>query len=629
MKTSSCVSFSLLLFSLSLFGSEKKPNLILIMSDDMGYECVRANGGTSFQTPHLDELASTGARFTHCYSQPLCTPSRVKIMTGMSNARNYVQFGVLDRKQTTFAHLLKKEGYATCIVGKWQLGKEADSPQHFGFDESCLWQHTRAARDQGKDTRYPNPHLEINGQAKDYNNGEYGPDVVTDYLCDFIERNQDRPFLGYYPMILPHDPFRPTPDSENPKSKDGTQNFRDMVSYVDKMVGKIVSKLDELGLRENTLVLFTCDNGTSGAIKSELNGKMVQGGKRQMTDAGTHVPLIANWPKTIPEKQVIDDLVDFSDFLPTLLEAAQSPLPTNLTLDGQSFLPQITGKQGNPRKWVHCYYRRGNEKAQQWARTQRYKLYKTGEFFDVSKDRLEGNPLQKLDTDQKRIHEMLKGVLHQFSDSYKPEEKNVLLSDAASPPTVCLPANQNLFEGNNFSQWTKLNGQPVGKGWTITDGVVFRKGGDKDIITKNRFRDFSLSFQWKISEAGNSGIKYRTQGRYGLEYQILDDAKHRDNKILSHRAGSLYDLIPAPENKPIRAVGEWNHGKIIAQENVIEHWMNGKKIVGIIWGSKDWEEVFGKSKYKDQKGFGGWEGPILLQDHSDPVWFKELHISEL
>ena len=260
--------------------------------------------------------------------------------------------------------------------------------------------------------------------------------MVTDYLCDFIERNRDRPFLGYYPMILPHDPFRPTPDSENPKSKDGTSNYQDMVAYVDKMVGKIVSKLDELGLRENTLVLFTCDNGTSGAIKSELHGKIVQGGKRQMTDAGTHVPLIANWPKTIPGKQVKEELVDFSDFLPTLLDAAKSPLPTNLTLDGQSFLPQITGKQGNPRKWVHCFYRVKGEggKFQQWARTQRYKLYTTGKFFDVSQDRLEKNPLQKLDTDQKRIQEMLKGVLHQFSDSYQPEdEKKDLLPDA--PPT--------------------------------------------------------------------------------------------------------------------------------------------------------------------------------------------------
>ena len=146
--------------------SPDKPNIILIMADDMGYECVNANGGTSYQTPHLDKLAETGIRYEHCYSQPLCTPSRVKIMTGKSNARNYVSFGVLDRKQTTFAHLLKKAGYATCIVGKWQLGKEADSPQHFGFDESCLWQHTRPARDQhGRDTRYPNPHVEVNGQA--------------------------------------------------------------------------------------------------------------------------------------------------------------------------------------------------------------------------------------------------------------------------------------------------------------------------------------------------------------------------------------------------------------------------------------------------------------------------------
>ena len=119
--------------------TQKQPNLILIMADDMGYECVRSNGGTSYNTPHLDELALTGARFEHCYSQPLCTPSRVKIMTGMSNFRNYVRFGVLDRKQTTFAHLLKKAGYATCIVGKWQLGQEVDSPQHFGFDQSCLW----------------------------------------------------------------------------------------------------------------------------------------------------------------------------------------------------------------------------------------------------------------------------------------------------------------------------------------------------------------------------------------------------------------------------------------------------------------------------------------------------------
>ena len=188
MKTISSIIISILAgFALLRAAPQKQPNFILIMADDMGYECVHSNGGTTYTTPHLDELARTGARFEHCYSQPLCTPSRVKIMTGMSNFRNYVQFGVLDRKQTTFAHLLKKSGYATCIVGKWQLGKQPDSPQHFGFDQSCLWQHTRPARSpDNKDTRYPNPRVEINGKPKDYTNGEYGPDVVTDFLCDFI-----------------------------------------------------------------------------------------------------------------------------------------------------------------------------------------------------------------------------------------------------------------------------------------------------------------------------------------------------------------------------------------------------------------------------------------------------------
>ena len=614
MKTSCFTSFLFLVFSPWSYGAENtKPNFILIMSDDMGYECVQANGGTSYQTPHLDKLARTGARFTHCYSQPLCTPSRVKIMTGMSNIRNYVRFGVLDRGQTTFAHLLKKSGYATCIVGKWQLGKEIDAPQHFGFDESCLWQHTRPARTpDNKDTRYPNPQVEINGEPKDYNNGEYGPDVVTDYLCDFIERNQDRPFLGYYPMILPHDPFRPTPDSENPKSKDGISNYQDMVSYVDKMVGKIVNKLDELGLRENTMILFTCDNGSSGSIKSELNGKMVQGGKRQMTDAGTHVPLIANWSKTIPGKQVKDDLVDFSDFLPTLLEAAQTPQPANLTLDGHSFLPQITGKQGNPRKWVHCFYRVKGEdgKFQQWARTQRYKLYNTGRFYDISQDRLEKNPLQKLSPEERQTRSMLQDALDQFDRGKQ-------------------PGRIDLFAKNNFSQWTTLNGKPVQKGWRIEDGVVhrFSKGGN--IITKEAYKDFELSFEWKISKAGNSRVKYRTKGKIGLEYQVLDDANHRDNKIPSHRAGSLYDLIPAPSDKPLLPIGRWNRAKIIAQGNLIQHWMNGTKIIEIEIGSPQWKDCFGKSKYKAQKGFGSWTGPILLQDHSDPAWFKNLKIKKL
>jgi len=165
------------------------PNIVLIMADDLGYECIGAHGGTSYKTPILDKLAGSGIRFDHCYSQPLCTPSRAKIMTGIYNVRNYVRFGLLDPAQTTFAHLLKKAGYATCVVGKWQLGGGLDGPKHFGFDEYCLWQLTR------RPSRYPNVGVEVNGKEVDYTEGQYGPDVVSDFACDFIRRNKDKPTI--------------------------------------------------------------------------------------------------------------------------------------------------------------------------------------------------------------------------------------------------------------------------------------------------------------------------------------------------------------------------------------------------------------------------------------------------
>ena len=189
--------------------------------------------------------------------------------------------------------------------------------------------------------------------------------------------------------------------------------------------------------------------------------------------------------------------------------------------------------------------------------------------------------------------------------------------------------DSNLFSSDDFSQWTKVNGKPVGSGWMIKNGVVHRKSLSGDIITKEKFKDFELTFEWKISEAGNSGIKYRTRGSLGLEYQVLDDLKHRDNKNPTHRAASLYELVAAPDSKPLKKVGEWNKGRILAKGNQIEHWLNGEKVVEITWGTDDWKKKFQKSKYRKNKGFGSWEGPILLQDHMDPVWFRNLMIKRL
>ncbi len=402
-----------------------RPNIVLIMADDLGFECIGANGGTSYDTPVLDKLAGQGVRFEHCYSQPICTPSRVKLMTGIYNVRNYAEFGLLERSQTTFANLLRDAGYATCIVGKWQLGKDKTLPDHFGFDEHCLWQLLR------RPSRYPSPGMEVNGKMVDYTPG-YGPDVATQYALRFIQQNRDQPFLLYYPMILTHCPFEPTPDSADwdPSSK-GSKTYKgdpkyfgDMVTYMDKQVGRILEQLDRSGVRDNTLVLFTGDNGTDEPVVSMMRGRKVAGAKGKTTDGGTRVPFIAHWPGKTAKGKVCHDIIDFADFLPTICQTTGTEIPASLGIDGRSFLPQLTGRKGNPREWIYVWYaRNGGSKGKEFTRNQRYKLYRNGNFFDIEKDVLEKNPLDRssLSADAGAIHDKLQAALDQYSGA-RPEK---------------------------------------------------------------------------------------------------------------------------------------------------------------------------------------------------------------
>ena len=155
MKIYISIVFSLISFVLIAQNNNRPPNIILIMADDLGFECVNSYGGTSYETPNLSSLAESGIQFDNCHSQPICTPSRVKLMTGKSNKKNYKKFGILDPNEKTFSQALRKKGYATMIAGKWQLGKVDSLPQHFGFDEHLLWQLTDTGRDSiGRDKRY-------------------------------------------------------------------------------------------------------------------------------------------------------------------------------------------------------------------------------------------------------------------------------------------------------------------------------------------------------------------------------------------------------------------------------------------------------------------------------------------
>jgi hypothetical protein len=189
---------------------------------------------------------------------------------------------------------------------------------------------------------------------------------------------------------------------------------------------------------------------------------------------------------------------------------------------------------------------------------------------------------------------------------------------------------EDLFAGGDFSKWTTVDGYPVTR-WTIEKGVVERPKinfGDKfpgSIITKEDYKDFDLKFEWKISKGGNSGVKYRTDGHLGLEYQILDDGVHRDSNL----SAGIYALVSARDDKPYNPGGQWNSGRIMVKGDRVEHYINGEKVAEVLIGSEDWVERFKKSKYKKHEGFGTWTGPIYLQDHSDRVAFRNVRIKEL
>lgn len=392
----------------------KRPNILLILADDLGFETLGCYGGTSYQTPALDLLASEGVRFNYAFSQPLCTPTRMQLMTGKSNFRNWRAFGIMDPKERTFGHLFKENGYRTAIAGKWQFwsynppdfepewrgkGKRIEDA---GFEEYSVW-HAHHTEDKG--SRYGDPTHYENGQLFKNQKDKYGDDISADFLLKFIEKHKAEPWFVYFPLALTHAPFTPTPKSAdwntNKRLKNDTKYFKDQVEYMDGIVGRMLRRIDELGLGENTLVLFFGDNGTLNTITSNLNGRPFQGGKGDTTEAGMRVPLIARWKGHVKPGRVSDDLIDSCDFLPTICEATGVPPKSMGPQDGRSFLPQLKGEKGHPREWIYSWYdpRPGHDK-ERWTKTDRFvfdrrwKLYEDGRLYDWAADPLEKNPVQ-------------------------------------------------------------------------------------------------------------------------------------------------------------------------------------------------------------------------------------------
>lgn len=248
---------------------------------------------------------------------------------------------------------------------------------------------------EDKGSRYGNPVFDRNGEIVGPVEGKYGPDLSVDFILDFYRRHQDEPTFVYFPMALPHWPVNPTPDStdwKNPEMRlnEDSRYFPDMVTYMDKLVGRLVDGLDQLKLREQTIVMFYSDNGTDRKVTSLFKGKAIKGGKASPRQTGIRVPLIVNCPGMIEPGQTCGDLIDASDFLPTLAALGKIDIPKNYQHDGISFAPPLLGHAGKKRTAAFFWYdpRPGWDKERYnrhiFALDHNYKLFVDGRIFDIA-----------------------------------------------------------------------------------------------------------------------------------------------------------------------------------------------------------------------------------------------------
>ena len=383
----------------------RPPNLVFILADDLGWSDLGVQGSQYYETPHIDHLAAEGMRFTHGYtSGPNCQPTRAALLSGQYGPRTGIYtVGDTDRFDTsmrplvpvenvtdlalekiTFAEVLQQAGYVTGMFGKWHLGRgEEYHPSQQGFDEALV--HA---------TRH---HFNFEMQPRvDVPEGIYLADYLTDLAVDFIERHQDRPFLLYLPHWAVHSPYEAKQDLIDrfkPKQGvDGHDNpkYAAMIASVDDSVGRIVQKLDELKLSEQTLVIFSSDNGGVGSYRSAgvdtdkevTNNDPLRGGKGMLYEGGVRVPFVFRWPGRIAAGTVCEEPIISVDIYPTLVELAGATQPREEPLDGLSLMPLLANSNatldrdalywhfpgylgsgttfGEPRRWGPFGYANGN-----------------------------------------------------------------------------------------------------------------------------------------------------------------------------------------------------------------------------------------------------------------------------
>ena len=430
-----------------------RPNIVFFLADDLGQRDIGAYGSTFYETPNLDRLARDGAKFTDAYAAcPVCSPTRASILTGQWPQRtgitDYIGAPVQPEKwqrntrllpapysdrlaldSPTLAEALKSAGYATFFAGKWHLGPEGWWPEDQGFDIN-MGGIDRGGPYGGKKyfSPYGNPRL------TDGPDGEHLPDRLAMETAKFIEANKDRPFFAYYSFYDVHTPLMAREDlrkkyEEKRKrlalaEKWGREGERDlrlsqdhvvyaaMVEAMDLAVGRVLAKLDELWLREKTLVIFTSDNG--GLSTSEgwpTSNHPLRGGKGWMYEGGIREPLLVRWPGIVKPGSIITTPVSSPDFFPTLLDAVGSKPEPDQVLDGISLVPLLKGGAASERAifWHYPHYgnqggapaaavRRGDWKLIEWAEDNR------AELFNVAQD--PGEQTNLADQEPRRVAQL-------------------------------------------------------------------------------------------------------------------------------------------------------------------------------------------------------------------------------
>jgi arylsulfatase A-like enzyme len=350
----------ILLLAVSTLCGAQKPNIIFILVDDLGKKWVSCYGAEDIKTPHIDKLAKDGMLFHNVYSMPQCTPSRVTLLTGQYPQRHgWVNHWDVPRwgarahfdpsMYPSLGKVMKSAGYSTCVAGKWQIDDFRIEPRSLaeaGFDQWCMWTGGEGGNLKQSSKRYWDPYI-FQGDKSQTHIDKFGPDLYAQFIFDFITNKKDESFFIYWPMALTHGPLVHTP--LNPDARSKMDKHIAMVRYTDHLVKQLRDHLEKHKLSENTLVIFTTDNGTSGSISGRRNGTLVRGGKTKLTENGISAPFIACWPAKIKPDQSTQALVDFSDILPTFAEMAGIKVDAK-GIDGISFLSALTDPESKTGK---------------------------------------------------------------------------------------------------------------------------------------------------------------------------------------------------------------------------------------------------------------------------------------